>query len=230
MNQQDQQWYPYIIRLLAKDDLPQILGLQDFILSFLDNKSYFVPLSREEHIDIIIGNGESIGLFIGDKLYAVCSILFPGLREVNMARELDFNDEELLQVAQLELSMVHPDLRGNNLQSRLAQMLAQRAENAMQYKHLFTSISPYNYPSLKTATSIGLKIVKLCKMYCQWDRYVMYKDLENHWEIDRDTILQVPMDCLEKQQALLEDRFFGFTQYKDDEGVKLIFARKGKEW
>jgi len=226
ISRRDLQFYPYIIRVLNSDDIPQIMDLQNFVISSMENKSFCVPLTLEENYQIINGNGESIGLFVQGKLCAVCSILFPGFREDNMARELDFNNQELLHVAQLELSVVHPDFRGNILQNKLADMLAQRAKKKKNYRYLFTTVSPYNYPSIKTVTSMGLNIAKLCKMYYQWDRYVAYKDLANPLELDKSNTIHVPVAFFEKQQELLNSGYYGFSHFKDEEGIKILFAKE----
>lgn len=226
INRRDLQFYPYIIRVLNCDDLPQVMDLQNFIISAMKNKSFCVSLTPEEHYEIMNGNGESIGLFVQGKLCAVCSILFPGHREDNMARQLDFSVQELKHVAQLELSMVHPDLRGNSLQNKLADMLARRAKKKKNYRYLFTTVSPYNYPSLKTVTSIGMNVAKLCKMYSQWDRYVVYKDLVSPLKLDKSSTIHVPNTFFKKQQELLSSGYLGFSQFKDEEGVKIMFAKR----
>lgn len=226
IKRRDLQLYPYIIRVLDRDDMPQVIGLQNFVINLMENKSFCVSLTPEEHYEIMDGNGESIGLFVQGKLCAVCSILFPGRREDNMARQLGFDDQELTHVAQLELSLVHPDWRGNNLQKRMAGMLARRAKKKKNYRYLFTTVSPYNYPSIKTVTSMGLNIAKLCKMYCQWDRYVVYKNLVNPVRLDKSSTIHVPGTFFEKQQELLNNGYLGFSQFKDEEGIKIMFAKK----
>ncbi len=225
-NRWDSQIYPYIIRELNNDDILQIMDLQNFILSLMKDKRFCVPLSPVEHRQILGDDGETIGLFIQDKLYAVCSILSPGYREDNMARQLNFSDEELPHVAQLELSLVHPDLRGNNLQYKLADMLARRAKKKKNYRYLFTTVSPYNYPSIKTVTSLGLSIVKLCKMYYHWDRYVVYKDTVKPLELDKTNTVHVPVTLFEKQQELLSNGYYGCSQSKDKENIKIMFAKE----
>ncbi|MCF8011130.1 MAG: hypothetical protein K9L17_06635 [Clostridiales bacterium] len=226
INQQDLKIYSYIIRVLDVNDIPGVIDLQDYIMSLMKNKSFCVILSSEEHYEIMSVSGETIGLFIGDKLYAVCSILFPGYREDNMARKLNFSSEELLQVAQLELSMVHPNFRGNDLQRRMADMLARQVKKKKNYRYLFTTVSPYNYPSIKTVTSMGLNITKLCKMYYQWDRYVVYKDIVNPLSLDKNSTINVSSTFFEKQQELLNKEYFGFSQFKDKDGIKIMYAPK----
>ncbi len=225
LNQHDLQLCPYVIRGLDTNDIPQILQLQDFVLSSMKNRSFCVPLSQAEHFEIMCGHGESIGLFLQGKLYAICSILFPGQSEDNMARQLNFSNEELSGVAQLELSLVHPHLRGNNLQNKMANMLARSAKKK-NYRYLFTTVSPYNYPSIKTVTSIGMNIAKLCKMYYQWDRYVVYKNLVNPLQLDINDIVHVPSTWFKEQQELLNNGYLGFSQLKDEEGIKIMFAKR----
>jgi len=225
-NQRDLQYYPYTIRVLDSNDISQVIDLQRVVTGLMKNKSFCVSLSPEEHHKIMNGDGESIGLFVQDKLCAICSILLPGHREDNMGRELNFSDEELLCVAQLELSMVHPELRGNNLQKKMADMLARRAKKKKNYRYLFTTVSPYNYPSIKTVTSMGLNIAKLCKMYYQWDRYVVYKNFFNPLQLDKSSTVHVPGTFLEKQKQLLSNGYFGFSQFRDEKGIKVMFAKE----
>ncbi|GAB6181628.1 hypothetical protein JCM14036_29470 [Desulfotomaculum defluvii] len=224
MNHRDLRFHSFVIRILDINDIPQVMALQDFVLGLLKNRSFCVPLSPEEHYQIMSGNGETLGLFIGEKLYAVCSILFPGHRVDNMARQLDFSEEELFRVAQLELSIVHPDLRGNNLQKKMAEKLASRAQK--NYRYLFTTVSPYNYPSIKTVTSMGLNIAKLCNMYYQWDRYIVYKDIIKPLELEKSNVIHVPNTSFKEQQQLFDQGYVGFSQFKDEEGIKIIFAKK----
>jgi hypothetical protein len=122
--------------------------------------------------------------------------------------------------------MVHPDLRGNSLQYKLADMLTRRAIKKKNFRYLFTTVSPYNYASIKTVTSMGLNIAKLCKMYYQWDRYVVYKDLVNPLKLDKNNTIYVPGILFEKQQELLNNGYFGFSQFKDEEGIKVMFAKR----
>ncbi|MDD2422375.1 MAG: hypothetical protein PHC60_02085 [Heliobacteriaceae bacterium] len=226
----DAKQYPYIIRLLDRTDVAALMHLQSCVLDTLEHKSFCVPLSLAEHHVILDGNGESLGLFIHNRLYAACSILFPGYREDNMARELNFGDEALPQVAQLELSLVHPDFRGNKLQERMAGMLARRAEQRKQCRYLFTTVSPYNYPSIETVMALGMYIAKLGKMYYQWDRYVVYKDFFHPVSLDVSTTIHVPGTCFAKQQGLLRDGFFGHSLYKDGENLMIKFAKRQKSY
>ncbi|MTI81345.1 MAG: hypothetical protein FH758_10775 [Firmicutes bacterium] len=217
--------YPYIIRLLKKSDLTAVLQLQSNVLAKVKKKDCCVPLAAEELLLMLNGSGESIGLFVENQLYAKCSLLYPVGYENNMARELDFSDEELKLVSQLELSLVHSDLRGHKLQQKLAGILARRAEAAKKARYLFTTVSPYNFPSIQTVTSLGLQIAKLCKMYYGWDRYVVYKDFTNPVALDIENAVSLPSTAQEKQQHLLNNGYRGFSQFKDQDGIKIMYAK-----
>ena len=166
-----------------------------------------------------------MGLFIQDQLYAVCSLLFDVPYENNMARELGFGEAELALVAQLELSLVDPDLRGHKLQHKLAGILANRAEARKRSKYLFTTVSPYNYPSITTVTSLGLHIARLCKMYYNWDRFVVYRDFIHPIQLDTTNTVILPNTAFDEQQQLLNNGYRGFSQFKDEEGIKILYAK-----
>ena len=223
---QDAKQHNYIIRVLDEDDIEEVLNLQNYVLGKMEQRSACVPLTREEHLSIIGGRGEAIGLFIEKKLLATCAMLFPGSHEMNMAQELNFNGQELQLVAQLELALVHPELRGHKLQQKLAGMLDWRAEKVWQCRYLFTTVSPYNYPSIQTVTAMGMRIAKLCKMYYDWDRYVVYKDFAQPVKLDSNHIIHVPNRLVDKQQSLLNNGYLGFSQFKSGKDVIISFAKK----
>lgn len=216
----------YTIRLLDEDDLPAVMQLQRDVLSAVKNKECCVPLRAEELLLMLGDSGESVGLFIEDKIYAECSLLFPGSCGNNMARELNFSNEELALVSQLELALVHWHLRGYKLQQKLASLLAQRVEQAQRARFLFTTVSPYNYPSIQTVTALGMQINKLCKMYFDWDRYIVYRDFAKPVRLDMENAVSVLNTSFEEQRKLLTNNYRGFSQFKDEEGIKILYAKK----
>ncbi|MFZ7101724.1 MAG: hypothetical protein ACOWWO_03570 [Peptococcaceae bacterium] len=217
--------YPYLIRLLTETDLMAVMNLQSKVLDGLKRQELCVPIPAEELRQMLENRGEIIGLFIHEKLYAVCAMLLTVDYEKNMARELNFTAEQLSQVAQFELSLVDSELQGLKLQQRLAAILAQRVEKRKQARYLFTTVSPYNYASIQTVTSLGLQITKLTKMYYGWDRYIVYKDFGNPVKLDLANPVIVANTSFEEQHQLLNDGYRGFSQYQDQEGSKIVFAK-----
>lgn len=217
--------YPYIIRVLNQSDLKQVIALQSKLSDAMEQKELYVPIPEEELRYMLYGHGESLGLFIEDHLFAACSLLFDVNFEINMAREIDFSDEDLSKVAQLELSLVDMELRGHKLQYKLADILIRRAEASKKCRYIFTTVSPYNYPSIQTVTGLGLQIVRLCKMYYDWDRYVVYKDLINPANLDTSNPTSIVNTNFAMQQQLLRAGYRGYSQFKDQNGIKIMYAK-----
>lgn len=216
---------PYILRVLDKNDITAVMALQSNLIAVMENQELYVPISEEEMLLLLEGDGEALGLFIEDKMYAACSLLFKVEYENNMARELDFSDEELARVAQLELSLVDLDLRGHKLQYKMAGILAERVEKRANPRYLFTTVSPFNYPSIETVTALGLHIAKLGKMYYGWDRYVVYRDFVNPIKLDTDHPVIISNTSFAEQQELLKNGYRGFSQFRDKDGIKIMYAR-----
>lgn len=221
----EQEMRPYIIRVLGSGDLQEVMGLQDHVIGSLEKKETYMPIPEDELQFILEGGGESVGLFIQERLYAACSLLFNVDYEHNMARELGFGDKELSRVAQLELSLVDPDLRGHKLQCKLAGILVRRLEERGTARYLFTTVSPYNYASVQTVTSLGLQIAGLGRMYFDWDRYVVYRDLTAPIKLDIANAISVANTALTEQRQLLHNGYRGFDQRKDENGIKILYAK-----
>lgn len=217
--------HPYVLRILDESDLKAVMRLQSDLIAIMEKKELYVPIPEEEMLLLLAGDGEALGLFVENKLYAACSLLFRIAYQNNMARELNFSEEELSRVGQLELSLVDPDLRGQRLQYRMASILAERVKKRSQTRYLFTTVSPFNYPSIETVTSMGLQIARLCKMYYGWDRYVVYRDFIHPMELDTAHPVIVPNTSFARQQALLHNGYRGFSQFRDKDGIKILFAR-----
>lgn len=221
----DLKQHPYVIRSLDIRDLTAVMLLQRNVLVNMSNREYCVPILAEEIALMLEGSGDSVGLFMQDQLYAACFLLFKVPYENNMARELNFKDEELSLVSQLELSLVDFEMQGHKLQQKLAGILVQRAERRKNSKYIFTTVSPYNYPSIQTVTALGLQIAKLSKLYYDWDRYTVYKDLSQPIRLDIANPINVSNTAFVDQIQLLSNGYRGFSQFKDKDGIKIMFAR-----
>lgn len=217
--------HPYVLRVLDKSDVPELMQLQSDLIAAMEKKDLYVPISEEEMLLLLKGDGEALGLFINKKMYAACSLLWRVEDKNNMARELNFSAEELTRVAQLELSLVDLDLRGHRLQYKMATILAERARLRHTPRYLFTTVSPFNYPSIETITDMGLQIARLCKMYYGWDRYVVYRDFIDPVKLDTSNPVIVRNTSFAEQEELLNNGYRGFSQFRDQEGIKILYAR-----
>jgi hypothetical protein len=213
-----------IINLGIKD-IAEILDLQTEILQDLEKQELSVPISEDELEFIMSGHGQCVGFVKDGRLLAACAILYDVDDSINMAMELGFNSSKRSQVMQLEMALVHKSTRGFKLQHKLAAILVEQAKGKQDKRYLLSTVSPINYPSVQTVTRLGLYIVKLTRMYNDWDRYVVYRDLLEPLNIDEQSAVHVAVEDFSRQQQLLSAGYVGISQERIDGNAQIIFAK-----
>ena len=94
----------------------------------------------------------------------------------NYGYDLELNEEELLDVGQIESTVVAPEYRGNSLQKKICNEL-EKISIANNDKLLCATVSPYNKYSLNSFLELGYKIEKDKLKYGGLRRYVVVKKL-----------------------------------------------------
>lgn len=142
----------------------------------MENPEWFF-LDPEEEIRELLTSGvmELWVAMEGDRMAGAFDLVHPGLDPVNYGYDLDFGEEDLLRVVQMDTAAVHPDFRGHGLQVRLMQ--AAEAEIRKQPgRILLTTVHPDNVYSLRNILKQGYSIAKKVDKYNSI-RYVLRKDL-----------------------------------------------------
>lgn len=152
----------YEMKFLNESHLEEILQLQAIVSDALDNQDLFVTDSREFILEQVLkpGRGKAIGIYVNNSLVAYRTVSFPGNSDWNLGRELEIAEEELNKVVHLEATAVNPEYRGNRLQERMLKHTIDYVEK-QNYYHILSTVSPYNYPSLKSVISYQLSIKAL---------------------------------------------------------------------
>src|SRR5699024_1882774 len=129
--------------------------------------------------------------------------------------DINLNKNELLKVAHLETTVVHPDYRGNNLQHRLGTIMIDLATQK-GLTQLTCTVSPLNYYSLRNNMNNGLKIKALKPKYGGMLRYILHKKLNTDTDYGKklDTI-NIFMEDIEEQIRLLKNGYIGFELHED---------------
>lgn len=220
---------PYGMYLLDTDHIGRMMALQQHVYDLLPNKEVLVMDKPHEIESGIESGGMVIGVCNGSgDLVAYRYIAVPGSRPGNMGYDLNFDKGIMNRVAHLETTVVHPNYRGNNLQSLTLQTGIERLRNSDTH-HLLCTVSPFNFFSLANIMGNGLQIKALKRKYGTsaeghdgvW-RFILHRDLHDDVMSFNDYI-QVGIDMFNKQKILLENGFVGLDLSKD--GSWLSFAR-----
>ncbi|WRP06286.1 GNAT family N-acetyltransferase [Rossellomorea aquimaris] len=211
---------PYTVRVLGREHLRQILDLQETVVEELNEKSSLQPLSQEEFIYILEGNGLMIGAFTRSGLIAFRALLIPPIDDEHLGHDIGLAAEELPQVIYQEISVVHPVYRGNRLQQTLAYLIMDEMKNLDQtFTYVACTVAPFNIPSMKDKFKQGMQIKALKHKYNQQLRYIFVKRLDGKGEREIYKVEIVPIADVFKQQEILKAGWRGISLESDDSVV-----------
>ena len=157
-------------------DTENLIQLLYEVRDAMPNKEWFF-LDPPEDIREMMANG-SMKLWVamdGERLAGAFDILIPGLGEYNYGYDLDFTEEELLRVVNMDSAAVHPDYRGMGLQKRLMQE-AEKYIRAAGGQILLCTVHPDNLYSLNNVLNQGYVIMMKKEKYGSV-RYILRKDI-----------------------------------------------------
>ncbi|MDN4606896.1 hypothetical protein [Sporosarcina highlanderae] len=196
-----------IIRILHTNDLQQIMKLQEKVIATLADASFLQPLSEEEFLTILHGNGSIIGAFHDITLIGFRAMLEPKINEEHLGYDAGLSESELPYVLYSEVSNVDPDYRGNSLQQILGKLLM-KTINTHRHRYVFATVAPFNIASLKDKFVLGMHIVSLKEKYGNLLRYTMMKNLVTNDKVERESTI-VDMSDITRQQSLLSEGWIG---------------------
>jgi ribosomal protein S18 acetylase RimI-like enzyme len=213
----------YEMRFVDESNLYEMMNLQEIVIHHLADKEIFRSHSADyfqEHLQI---EKSAIGVFCQDELIAYNILSFPGVCNDNFGLDINLPKDDLPNVVHLATIAVHPDFRGNSLQSKMQSAHLRIIAN-LGYNHVCCMVSPKNRPSLENILSQGL-IIKALKIKFQWRlRYIMHKNLLNPCLIGPDVVRMDSKDIL-GQINLLNRGFHGFYLSKLSDGFEIHYAK-----
>lgn len=169
-------------RNITPDELEDVLELQDFVYDNLDDKEVLETIGRDEFNEMI-EQGFIIGIFKEDELKAVRAMYIPPLDDPEHLAE-DGGVKDRTQVIYSEITFIHPEERGQGLQTRLGHELLNKVREDGRFKYVFTTVMPTNPPSLKDKLRLGFKIINTRHMYGGKLRHVLQLNLEDPLEVE----------------------------------------------
>ncbi|MEG2291578.1 MAG: GNAT family N-acetyltransferase [Clostridium sp.] len=157
--------------------IEKIMELENIILEGLVNKELYATTDKEEFIYYINNYGIIIGYVTeDDTLVAMGVYAKKGYDEGNYGYDIDLKGEELLNVGQIESTVVREEYRGNSLQKIICEALEEIAKQEGNTL-LCATASPYNEFSVRTFEKLGYEIKKDKLKYGGLRRYVLVKKI-----------------------------------------------------
>lgn len=197
-------------RLLTTDDLAHIQTLQQDVVAALADKAILQPLTEDELLNILEGNGVMLGVFEQEQLIAFRALLRPFVEDEEHLGT-DVGATELSRVLYQEISNVHPDYRGQGLQQKMANWIMQHV-NPADYDWVCATVMPYNIASLKDKFAQGMHVYALKLKYGGKLRYVFGKQLNEARTFTTEPVA-VHMGDTVVQQRLIEEGFVGVSMH-----------------
>lgn len=220
----------FSMHLIGEDSIDEMICLQQNIYDGLPNKDVLAIDQPEEIIKAIKSGGFIIGVHNSShQLIAYRYIAIPQIEKNNMGYDLHLPYNEMTKVAHLETTIVHPDYRGNGIQSKTLQSAFPiLKEKGIQ--HVICTVSPFNLFSLMNIMKNGLKIKVLAKKYGHsldgsdglW-RFILHKNLYEQDTTVYNALIRVGLDCFNTQMSLLERGFVG--NYLSLDGKTLAYVK-----
>ncbi|KGR76049.1 N-acetyltransferase [Ureibacillus sinduriensis] len=216
---------PYEVKVLDSNDLSKLLALQEIVYDALPNKDILQPLSEDEFLYILEGQGLLIGAFMAGELIAFRAVLEPELDAEHLGYAIGLvEDSDLQRVLYQEISTVHPEFRGHGLQKTLAAIIMQQIDTT-KYDYIAATVMPYNIASLKDKFSQGFYITDLKYAYGAKLRYVFALDLHNEPMFSKEKIT-LSMGDIEAQQNLLKKGFVGVSMKPIEEEWVIQYQKR----
>lgn len=222
----DNQPLSFQVRLLTSEHLPEILRVQDEVVSKLNNHDTLQPLTEDEFRFILEGNGFMIGAFVEKELIAFRALLVPIIDDEHLGLDIGLTKEELPCVIYQEISNVLPAYRGNQLQKTLAAIVMRELANRNHsFRYVCCTVAPFNIPSLKDKFSQNMQVAALKAKYGEKLRYIFVRDLHRTENEKWMETLAIPMTDTEAQQQKLAEGYRG-TAMEDREGKLFVIYRR----
>lgn len=201
---------------LQPEQIDEMMALEDRVVESAQDPSLY----RRESADTILASMKDgagcIGGFVDGQLIGVRYVSYPSDYDLS---EGIIEKENSRQVLHMETMIVDPDFRGNALQVKSFYYLLAHLPREVEF--LFSTVSPFNLPSLKSVFKYGSRMVDLRLMYPTDEepegvlRYIGARGLVLDLAEERT---EAALDDIETQQALFRDGQVA-TGLKDDETV-----------
>ena len=165
-----------VYKILSKEDIPTLLEIQEETFAFAGGDTSFLRRNTAETFAVCFEEPSvTIGAYLAGELIAFGMLHAAGSTAENLAKDVDEIDN-ILQNANVKLTIVRPPYRGNGLQALLIDQLTDHAK-ASGFTWACSTASPDNIWSMNNLQKCGFVQVKLLQKYGGLQRALLCKKL-----------------------------------------------------
>jgi hypothetical protein len=200
------------MRFLNHGDMEQMKTLRDEIEAGMAEWDLLLPTPDYVLEKGLAAQGMTCGTFVDDRLIGLRSVHFPKPRDPeHIGRQAGLATAELNSVAELKLSLVSVEYRGNSLQKRMtAHLFEQMNRLGMHFDHYMAIVSPKNIPSMSEKFSFKMKISKIIIKNNNFVRCLFTRSMLENAAVPENAAVYVPNRDFEKQSELLKQGYSGY--------------------
>lgn len=165
------------IKKLDISSIPALLDIQEEAFEYANGDTDFLRRNTVETFTPCFDDPSVVlGVFHEENMIAFGILYCAGETEENLAKDID-EVEDLTDNANLKLTIVRPDYRGNGLQRLLILELEKYAKES-GFTYLSTTVSPGNPWSLNNCKKCGYTEVKILQKYGGLTRVLLAKKIK----------------------------------------------------
>lgn len=168
----------FLIREATEADVPEIMVLMEEARSDTEHPEWFAA----GDVSYIRGHLEKDGFVLvaqtsESQIAGFFVVIYPKDEE-NLGHYLEFDADQLAQVAMMDTAVVGKIYRGNGLQAKMLEAAEARIDK-IRYPYLMCTIHPDNRFSRHNMESYGYEVKTTAYCYGGFLRYVFLKNFKN---------------------------------------------------
>ncbi|UUI04122.1 hypothetical protein NP439_05400 [Oceanobacillus jeddahense] len=211
------------LRYLTTTDLPDILELQTIVYEALEDKKRLETLGESEFRTILEGEPLMVGIFHQEKLIAFRAFLNPIADEEGLGEDIGLTEEHFAEIIYSEISNVHPDYRGNHLQTKMGEFMMEQLDRN-RFRYILATVAPGNIPSMKDKFALGMRIYQVKAKYGGKLRYIYCNDLALN-DVQSKEQREIDIKDIGGQAKLIEEGYIGIEMKKSGADWIIVYQK-----
>lgn len=163
-------------RRLTPDYIPEMLAIQEETFAAAVGSTDFLRRNTTETFSVCFPEPSLVlGAYYEGEMIAFGILHAAGTTAENLAKDLE-EVEDITENANIKLTIVRPNYRGNGLQRELISRLEKHAKEC-GFRWLSSTVSPENPWSSNNLAACGFTVAKVLKKYGGLERYLFVKKI-----------------------------------------------------